>query len=227
MTDQLPWEVNPDLTLERLQVLAENIRDVRHDALDIHEEDKGDDAQVHGTVAYRRSCHRLMHLAYSGEYPWLSIVDKSRRFIFAVGGTSMRMYRGDARRPPARSLRSYVTELLAQQQGDLPFDEAIVVPRDGWVWRLAVETDVTGQVTRIVVFQVNPDLDVRHLYEVPMRDSVTAVSTVTPLRREGKEIPPARVGKKNDNAEGDSATADGDVVVPLRKDPPKGGDDEV
>jgi hypothetical protein len=226
MTDDLlPWDVNPDLTFERLRVLAKNVRDVRHDALDVHEEEKGDDAQVHGTIAYRRCCYRLMELAKSGEHPWLSIPDKSRRFIFAVGGTSMRMYRGDARRPPARSLRSYVTELIAQQQGDLPFDEKIVVPRDGWVWRMAVETDVNGHVVRIVVFQANPDLEVRNLYEVPLHDSVAEISSVSPLTRAGKEIPPAQIGKKKDSATQDSAAAEGGTVLPFRKDPPKGGEE--
>lgn len=210
MTDSLPWEVSPDLTLERLQVVAENLRDVRHDALEIHDEDKGDDAQVHGTIAYRRSCFRIEKLVESGEYPWLSITDGSRRFIFAIGGTLIRMYRGDYRRPPARSLRSYVEELVHSQL-ELPFEEQVAT-LDGWVWRMAIETDTLGAVIRIVVFQANTSLLIQNAFEIPLRDAVTEISPVVPLQRAGTQIPPARVGRKqlsNQEELGDNARAAG------------------
>src|ERR1700687_6190628 len=168
MTDLVPWEACSELKLERLQLIAENLRAVRHDALEIHDEEKGDDAQVHGTVAYAGSRQRIKMLADSGAHPWLGIIDPSRRFIFSIGGTSMRMYHGDARRPPERSLRSSLTELVAMQMA-LPFDEqASTVDNVGWVWRVAIETDVNGLVVRVMVFQANPAREVRNIFEVPM-----------------------------------------------------------
>jgi hypothetical protein len=222
MRDQFPWEVCPELTLDRLQLVAENLREVRHDALEIHDEEKGDDAQVHGTVAYVRSCKRLMDLAVSGKHLWLGIIDSSRRFIFSIGGIPMRMYRGDARRPPERSLRSYVAELLAMQMSLFREDAAEQTGTAGWFWRMAIETDTTGLVVRVVVFQVHAQtLEVRNPYEVPLRDgSITSVSPVTPITRPGKEIPPARVGKKRRERKDsdDKAQAEGDGnIVPFNK----------
>jgi len=220
MTDLLPWDACPDLQLERLQLLAEHLRDVRHDALEIHDEVKGDDAQVHGTVAYARSCRRIKDLATSGKHPWLGIIDPSRRFIFSIGGMSMRMYRGDSRRPPERSLRSFVTELVAMQM-DLPFEESSFMRDDaGWVWRMAIETDISGLVVRVVVFQTNPARNVRHLFEIPMRGAVAEISPVTPLERPGKELSPAPVGKKKVFTESDDATnaSPGGEVIPFPRD---------
>ncbi len=221
MRDQLPWEVCPELKLERLQLLAENLREVRHDALEIHDEEKGDDAQVHGTVAYARSCQRIRDLVASGEHSWLGVMDPSRRFIFSIGGTSMRMYRGDARRPPERSLKSYVAELMAMQMPLFAEDAADRTEASGWFWRMAIETDVNGLVVRVVVFQAHAvTRDVRNAFEVPLSDgSVTEVSPVTPIVRPGKEIPSAPVGKKKRDAhDSDLAKADGNgVVVPFKK----------
>src|SRR5713101_3709432 len=104
-------------------------------------------------------------------HPRVARRDPSRRFIFSIGGTSMRMYRGDPRRPPERSLRSYITELVAMQM-DLPFEElASTVDNAGWVWRMAIETDATGLVVRVMVFQANPAREVRNIFEVSMRDA--------------------------------------------------------
>lgn len=222
MRDQLPWEVCAELKLERLQLLAENLREVRHDALEIHDEEKGDDAQVHGTVAYARQRKRITDLATSGEHPWLGIIDPSRRFIFSIGGTSMRMYRGDARRPPERSLRSYVAELVAMQMSLFGEDAAERTEATGWFWRMAIETDASGVVVRVVVFQAHAKtLEVKNPFEIPLRDgAVTLVSPVTPLVRPGKEIQPAPVKKKRREPQetGKAQAHGGGVVLPFEKD---------
>ena len=227
MREQLPWEACLELKLERLQLLAENLRDVRHDALEIHDEEKGDDAQVHGTVAYARQRRRITDLAASGEHPWLGIIDPSRRFIFSIGGTPMRMYRGDARRPPERSLRSYVAELVALQMDLFADDPAERAESKGWFWRMAIETDGAGLVVRGVVFQAHAQtLEVRNPFEIPLRDGgITIVNPVTPIARPGKEIPPATVGKKRRDEERE-AKADGrGVVFPFENDGDKNGGD--
>jgi len=226
MIDLLPWEACPELLLERLQLIAENLRDVRHDALETHDEEKGDDAQVHGTVAYARSRRRITDLAASGLHPWLGVIDPSRRFIFSIGGVSMRMYRGDSRRPPERNLRSFVTELLAMQ---LPLfeDSALGLDGSGWVWRMAIETDYSGLVIRVVVFQANPSREVRHLFEIPMRAAVAELSSVASIERPGKELSPAPVGKKKAVVEAsDSAEAGSNgTVIPFPGD--RSPDEEV
>lgn len=47
-----PWELNPELTQERLKKLASLIRDVRDDVVDRHDDDLGDSARATGMRAY-------------------------------------------------------------------------------------------------------------------------------------------------------------------------------
>lgn len=72
-----PWELNPELTQERLKKLASLIRDVRDDVVDRHDDDLGDSARATGMRAYECCRTRIARASMdSEEWPWLGIVKK-------------------------------------------------------------------------------------------------------------------------------------------------------
>src|SRR5690242_10647454 len=88
--DQLPhfepWSKYPDLTKDRLTVIAEIIRKVRHEAVLAHEPEKGDTAWGLGCRVYERTCKELRDEA--PKYPdWFAILPEARplQFSFAIG----------------------------------------------------------------------------------------------------------------------------------------------
>ena len=80
-------------------------------------------------------------LAEDGRYKWLA-ADKRAQFRFLIGGAVCGFYRGEADAPTDRTMRRRSDEL--EQQSFL-FEDERLVP----IWRFAVSTAPTGEVTQI------------------------------------------------------------------------------
>ena len=70
-----PWVKNPDLTRSRLSTIASIIRNVRHEAVLLHEPQNGDDAWSLGCRAYARTRDAIKRSA--GPYDWLKILPET------------------------------------------------------------------------------------------------------------------------------------------------------
>jgi hypothetical protein len=148
-----PWEKYPDHTPDRLTVVAEIIRRVRHEAVLLHEPGKGDTNWGLGCRAYERTCFE-----FKAESPmnseWLAILPEIRalQFSFAIGSIPFRFYRGLPNDPPDRYTNSSFGELHHLQfclelEGMRPPDNIL---------RLAVETSpVTLEVSSVSVVEVD------------------------------------------------------------------------
>ncbi len=143
-TARLPWDFHPALTEERLRLCARLLANARRDALALAAYEMGDDSWSVGCRAYAFGRQRLTRVAGSGEHPWLRVMDDSHHFVFLIEQVPVRFYRGPADEPTARTLRRQEAE--AQQLGlALGIDVA-----EGLVFRLAVETNASGSVERVV-----------------------------------------------------------------------------
>jgi hypothetical protein len=196
MSDKLPWEANPALTLERLSVIADIIVKVRRDVANSMDSEEGDGffgMWVAGTRAHARLSHHLKEAAQSGRYPWLELVNAGMQFTFAIEGTPIRIYRGEPEKP-TRGARK-VSPLEAAKQEEL-FDLGLIMKPDlEWAWRIAVETDPDGRVFAVYILQVGPGapVSVRNRFAIPLGAAVAPVSSVLPITPPGVELPPAEV----------------------------------
>lgn len=141
---RLPWEFHPALTEERLRTCARLLANARRDAVAMASYDMGDDGWSVGCRAYAFGKRRLKRAASSHVHAWLSVMDDSHHFVFLIDRVPVRFYRGPADGPTVRTLRRQEAE--AQQLGLALGDEKA----EGLIFRLAIETGLTGNVERIV-----------------------------------------------------------------------------
>jgi hypothetical protein len=213
MSDRLPWEVHPGLTLERLQIIARLLADVRKGVVEHMRPEEGDlhfGMWVAGTMAYARTAYRITTMAQSGDYLWLSIVDGTMQFTFAIDGVPVRVFKGDPEKPSRsaqkKSPRESVAQLMLFEMEEMGSGDL------DWQWRIAVEPEPTGEVFRITLVQVsvtNGEVGVRNLYTIPFRYTARALSEVVSSQRAGIELPVPPVGELSTAEEpANSATAE-------------------
>ncbi|MDQ2804946.1 MAG: hypothetical protein M3Y41_20580 [Pseudomonadota bacterium] len=140
----LPWDFHPALTEKRLRLCARLLANARRDALALAAYEMGDDSWSVGCRAYSFGRQRLKRVAESRAHAWLRVMDDSHHFVFLIDQVPVRFYRGLAEDPTVRTLRRQESE--AQQLGLALGDDLAA----GLVFRLAVETNATGGVERIV-----------------------------------------------------------------------------
>jgi hypothetical protein len=141
---RLPWDFHPALNEDRLRLCARWLANARRDAVALAAYELGDDSWSVGCRAYAFGKQRLKRVAASREHSWLRVMDDSHHFVFLIDQVPIRFYRGFAEEPTVRTLRRQEAE--AQKLGlALGMDAADVL-----VFRLAIETGVTGGVERIV-----------------------------------------------------------------------------
>ena len=189
LTQFEPWRKYSSLTEERLTVVANIIRDARHDCVLLHEADKGDTNWDLGCRVYSRTCFSLR--THSVIYPeWLKILPESRglQFSFAIDTVPFRFYRGTPEDPPDRYRICTFGELHHQQ---MCLQLEGFRPPDG-VLRIAVETSpATLEVTSVGVVEVDDAGNPINVYYVTL--SQTHTSNITVMHAEPIELAPPLV----------------------------------
>ena len=162
-----PWDLHPALAEERLAACARLLARGRADALALADPWAGDDAWSVGCRAYSFSRHRLRRAAESGRYNWLGVLDGTQDFVFLIEGVPVRFFRGDAEDPTKRTLRQQEVEA---EQLALAFGREDAA--EGLMFRLAVETDERGAVSRVVFLAVRGEEGrVECFWPVPLGDA--------------------------------------------------------
>jgi hypothetical protein len=190
MRDLVPWEIHPDLELERLRIVATLIAEVRRKALLRHEPSEGDGAWSLGCVAYQRTMFLLER--GSQEYTWLRIVERrGLYFVFSIGAVPIRFYRGDHDNhvEERRLVRHYLE--LRQHQEAFFFAPPPEMDR---ILRLAIETGDSGQVSNVVLVQVDSDGNTHNPFFIPLADAA-AIRLFAEARKEGIQLSPPSVGE--------------------------------
>ncbi len=183
MHDCRPWDVHCQLQEDRLIFLANLAKLVRHEAILVHEPSKGDTNWGLGCRVHERTCHAIKEA--SDHQPWLDVIDPSLHFVFSVGGVPIRFYRGEAENPNPRYLSRRYPEIEAQQLA-FEFD---LEDRE-WLWRLAIETDIDGEVMRIVMVQVSEGGDIKNMWTIPLTDNVPNIAPIHQRQRDGVDLEP-------------------------------------
>jgi hypothetical protein len=144
MTKTYPWDYHRDLTEQRLVTVAQLIVDGRQTAVELFDEEAGDNGWTLGCRAFQFGRARILRAVDAEEHAWLGAIDRSLQLTFTIGEVPVRIYRGEADEPTDRTLRQSNNEL---RQLGFSFDE-----RDegrDLAFRFAVDTDVDGSVLAV------------------------------------------------------------------------------
>lgn len=188
MSRTYPWEYHSDLTAERLAIVARLIADGRQTAIELFDEEAGDNGWTLGCRAFQFGRARILRAVDSGEYPWLDVIDRTLQLIFKIGEVPVRIYKGDADEPTDRTLRQSFGEL---RQLGLLFDEHDE-GRD-LAYRFAVETDVDGSVLAVRFVGLRGETAVLN-WDVPLDGDPLAAGTVGRPAMESIELAAPTVG---------------------------------
>ncbi|MFO7484458.1 hypothetical protein [Oceanibaculum nanhaiense] len=144
MAKQFPWDYHHDLTEDRLVAVARMIVDGRQAAVELFDEEAGDNGWTLGCRAFQFGRARILRAVDEGVYEWLGLVDRSLQLIFTIGEVPVRIYRGEAEEPTDRTMRQSLSEL---RQLGFSFDER----EEGreLPFRFAVERDFDGSVLSV------------------------------------------------------------------------------
>jgi hypothetical protein len=201
MSKIYPWEYHSDLTAERLAIVARLIADGRQVAVELFDEEAGDNGWTLGCRAFQFGRARILRAVDSREYPWLDVIDRTLQLIFKIGEVPVRIYKGDADEPTDRTLRQSLDEL---RQLDLLFDE-----RDegrNLAYRFAVETDVDGSVLAVKFVGLRGETAVLN-WDVPLDGDSLAAGTVGRPAMESIELAAPAVGVRGNAAKDRDSTA--------------------
>jgi hypothetical protein len=171
MPDSHPSQRYPDLTTERLSIVANILAKERDDAAADHHPERGETEFSLGVSAWERTKSAI--IAASQKYSWLRIADGETPgpspFTFQIGVHPIRFYHGTADDTPTRYLlRTDVEQLEMKMRGALPA---------GHILRFAVETNAIHRAVTIELIEVDT------FKEVVWRHSVafSATADVTPF----------------------------------------------
>jgi hypothetical protein len=171
-----PWRKYPDLTRDRLSVIATIIRNVRHGCIMLHEPDEGDGPWSLGCRAYERIGFAIRKATI--KYNWLkTLPEKSAlAFSFAIGNVPFRFYRGNPEEPPYHyQAKSYgenhhIQLCLALDLG------GDITALDG-VLRLAVEISDL-EVSTVTLVEVDSDGKPLDAYIIPFDEGSTNLVSI-------------------------------------------------
>jgi len=192
MSDLKPWEYHPDLTRERLVTVARLLEKGRNDALDWHNPAIGANGWTLGCNAFAYQMHQLLQAIDSGEYDWLTAMDRSLHFVFRIGEVPVRFYRGEAEKPTDRTMHQSHSEL---RQLELIFD--VTDKGKDLAYRFAVETDIDGTIMRIIFVGLQDESAVLY-WEVPFGAVGATVYEIGRKPAEGVDLQPPQVGLPED-----------------------------
>ena len=85
-----PWQIHPALTRDRLIVMGRLMWDARASAATDAKWGIGNRLWGIGCTAFERTLHAVMRAAFDVHGDWLSLQNKSKHFVFRIGGVPVR-----------------------------------------------------------------------------------------------------------------------------------------
>lgn len=187
-----PWDYHPDLNEDRLKVVAAMLVEGRHAALERFDAEAGDNGWTHGCRAFQFCRHRVLLAIDSGDYNWLTAIDRTLQLTFKIGSVPVRIYKGDADEPTDRTMRQSFGELRQLEMLFSEHDEG----RD-LAYRFAVETDIDGSVLAVKFVGLRGESAVL-IWDVPLDGVSASIGTVGRAATESVQLTPPSVGVRTD-----------------------------
>mgnify|MGYP003655176635 FL=1 len=158
----------------------------------IYKEELYDNGWSTGCRSYAWRSSKVSQTVESGEFPWLSIIDGSLRFIFSIGGTPVNMFRGSTDKPK-KNILSRATSYPELRQFGL-FTELEDIPN--LVWSYAMETAPGGEVLSLQFVGLTDFGEVIARRNVPVDEMLTPLSSISVEEYKPVSLPAASVSIK-------------------------------
>jgi hypothetical protein len=194
-----PWNIDPDLTEDRLEVIARAIVDARDSVKETYDPERGDIPWNFGCSAHTRTMHGLRLVADA--HPWLTVEGSGLAYRIRIGKVVARVSRGDASNPSQKSLQRGLSDLVSTQ-GLFEFFEDELELEDAWFWQVTVETHADGTAAQVVFHQATRSGETRSRWAVPAERLVRVIAEVVPFGPDAVEFPPADVHFRAHRMEG-------------------------
>ncbi len=176
-----PWNSHSELTQSRLSILADEIRRVRRECVELHDPEVGDTTWGLGSRAYERTVFALTRL--TDKFDWITVNPEAQHlaFSFNIGSVPMRYFRGDPEDPPSK--------FCHHSDGEQYCFEFYGMPTAKGVYRVVAKVDSTLQVEGVSLIEIDDDTkEVIGLYAIPFN---AAASNVVPMKAPPVTMPPA------------------------------------
>jgi hypothetical protein len=99
---KLPVHYKPDLTHDRLTIIAGILLEEYYNTLDDLSSDY-DGPYTWGCTAFGRQKNRIISLALAGTYPWLQVLNSGNDLVFAIGSVSCRFSSDNPENPKKKA----------------------------------------------------------------------------------------------------------------------------
>ncbi len=189
--DRKPWDINPDLTKERIVTIANLIAGVRGEVIDLHDNDLGDTPLSLGTRAYECSRMRIIRVANSGLFPWLKILTSEGRFTFSIGNTPVRFTRNDPKSLPQRKM---IVSKEAKRQLSLFCEQYTYT---AYIWFIVFDTYHKRAADDVYCVGYDQLRNIACQWDIPIEDNVPLMSPVEEFINQAVEIEDAPVRLKS------------------------------
>ncbi len=186
--NKMPWDLNSDLTKERLIIVASIIANKRGEVIDLHNEPLGDTPRSLGMRCYE--CCRTAIIGASNDFSWLGILTPEGRFTFQIGLTPARFSRNDPEDLPNKKL---ITSFEAQKQMDM-FSECY--PYAKIVWFIVFDTHFKSAADAVYCVGYTEANEIICQWQIPLEDKVTLISEVNPPLSQPVDIPAVQLKVK-------------------------------
>ena len=181
-----PWELVPELKKEHLESLANLLVLVRGEVIDRHEPELGDTRLSLGIRAYE-CCRTRIILNYgTTDFLWLSIINSTGRFTFAINGVPVRFSRNAPNALPDRKL---IRSAEAEIQMELFAQEGPSYTEVHWF--LVIDSPYDTPVENAYFVGYDESNTIVCKWEIPVSDHVLALGDVNEDKPEAVAVEPA------------------------------------
>ncbi len=191
-----PWELVPELKKEHLESLANLLVLVRGEVIDRHEPELGDTRLSLGIRAYECCRTRIILNHGATDFPWLSIINSTGRFTFAINGVPVRFSRNAPNALPDRKL---IRSAEAESQMELFAQEGPSYTEVHWF--LVIDSPYDTPVENAYFVGYDETNKIVCKWEIPVSDHVLALGDVNQEKPEAVTVKPAaaklKTRKKN------------------------------
>jgi len=189
--EEMPWELNLDLTKDRMVDIAFLIAKKRGEVIELHDEILGDTPRSLGMRCYECCRTEINEVADSKIWPWLTILTAEGRFTFRIGNTPVRFSRNDPKCLPNRKL---ITSFETQQQMDIFTNESN--PYAEIRWFIVVDTHFKTPADAVYCVGYTETNEIICQWQIPLEDKVTLISEVNAPLPQPVDIPVAPIKLK-------------------------------
>ncbi|GAA5127193.1 hypothetical protein [Alloalcanivorax gelatiniphagus] len=182
-----PSEINDQLTDDRIDAVGRLLVEAHNGV--IEREEPFDNGWSIGTRSHTWRMGRIVQAVERSELPWLSLIDGSLKFIFAIGDTPVNMFHGTTGKPKKNILSRAVSYPELQQLG--LFEDLEGIPN--LVWSYALETGPEGEVVSLQFVGLTDYGQVVAQREVPIDGMLAPIAGVAAEDYEPVSLPAAPV----------------------------------